>query len=241
MASEDDLGQSFEDIENLLDYKIEISVTVSCSRPRIDPSDNSMNIDRNEDVQEQGPVPTLEELDCHFVLSIIGSDPEESKQLSFLRISETDADAEAKSGSASRPGTAKQSIASSRPSSHISRPTADGSNGHAGVEESHADLDEAWSHTFSVQLAVSEDAVLRLCRNTESSLSLVKAGLDVPLLLLPLDLAPLVAGDRMLEVLDHAGSSQTQHRLRSVTPVISSKRSGYPHDRGSLDKREQTH
>ena len=56
--------------------------------------------------------------------------------------------------------------------------------------------DTTWTHYFTFSATITEDTAVTLCKTVESSINLMKAGLDVPLVGLPLDLAPLVAGER---------------------------------------------
>jgi hypothetical protein len=180
---EDDSEEKGEDIETLLEYSVGLVVTVVCTRPIQPPGSEQPDEDQSDNEAKEGeekePVPSLEELDCRFVLSMVGSEPEESKQLTFVPSVDPDAEGEAPADN-SRPGTAKRSVTSSRPAS--SSQNLAGSSV-ASIADASAPTEETWSHTFTVQLSISEDAVIRLCRSAESSLSLVKAGLDVPLVL----------------------------------------------------------
>jgi hypothetical protein len=55
--------------------------------------------------------------------------------------------------------------------------------------------ENTWTYFFTFSATVNEDVAVTLCKTVESSINLMKADLDVPLVGLPLDLAPLVAGE----------------------------------------------
>ena len=56
-----------------------------------------------------------------------------------------------------------------------------------------------WTHYFTFTATINEDTAVMLCKTIESSVNLMKADLDVPLVALPLDFAPLVAGDKDMD------------------------------------------
>lgn len=60
-------------------------------------------------------------------------------------------------------------------------------------------LDE-WTHTFTTTLTINEDAACSICKTIENSIALNKAELEVPMLLLPVDLASFIAGDRNIHI-----------------------------------------
>eukprot|EP00284_Hemiselmis_tepida_P000476 CAMPEP_0174945076 /NCGR_PEP_ID=MMETSP1355-20121228/80651_1 /TAXON_ID=464990 /ORGANISM="Hemiselmis tepida, Strain CCMP443" /LENGTH=126 /DNA_ID=CAMNT_0016192431 /DNA_START=54 /DNA_END=430 /DNA_ORIENTATION=+ len=66
-------------------------------------------------------------------------------------------------------------------------------------------------------MMVNEDNACTICRGVDSSIGLNKAGLDVPMLLLPLDLAPLVAGDKTLTVQAALSSTELVQNPWNVT------------------------
>jgi hypothetical protein len=59
--------------------------------------------------------------------------------------------------------------------------------------------DNTWTHYFAFSATINEDTAVRLCKTVESSINLMKADLDVPLVGLPMDFAPLVAGERSID------------------------------------------
>jgi hypothetical protein len=56
-----------------------------------------------------------------------------------------------------------------------------------------------WTHYFTFSATINEDTAVTLCKSVASAINLMKADLEVPLVGLPLDLAPLVAGERSID------------------------------------------
>ncbi len=59
--------------------------------------------------------------------------------------------------------------------------------------------ENTWTHFFTFSATINEDTAVTLCKTVESTINLMKADLEMPLVGLPLDLAPLVAGERMTD------------------------------------------
>ena len=57
--------------------------------------------------------------------------------------------------------------------------------------------ENTWTHYFTFSATVNEDTAVTLCKKVESTINLMKADLEMPLVGLPLDLAPLRHGFRI--------------------------------------------
>lgn len=151
MSASADTPQPEEDVESQLEHSVELTVIVTCSRSSIapqGPQETSGNSEGEGDEEgEPKPIPTLEELECKFVLSVLGGDPEESEILSFVKKEENnaedvtiDSDTRAKNATSSRPPSAKKSQGSEG--------TLDNDSG-----------EERWSHRFTTSITVNEEMV----------------------------------------------------------------------------------
>lgn len=60
-------------------------------------------------------------------------------------------------------------------------------------------LDE-WTHEFKTRVTIDEDSACAIAKSIENSMALNKAELDAPMLLLPIDLAPFIAGDKKMHI-----------------------------------------
>jgi len=69
--------------------------------------------------------------------------------------------------------------------------------------------ENTWTHYFTFSATINEDAAVTLCKTVESSINLMQADEEMPIVGLPLDLAPLVAGEREID----AGVSLAATRL----------------------------
>lgn len=82
--------------------------------------------------------------------------------------------------------------------------------------------DNTWTHYFTFSATINEDTAVTLCKTVETSLNLMKADLDVPLVGLPLDLAPLVAGEREMDTGVSLGATellQNPYNLAEFTVI----------------------
>lgn len=127
--------------------------------------------EENDEEKEEEHVPTFEELGCQFHLTMFDGEAMVSEVLQFN--AEPPEEPEA----------------------------AEGEEGEEGQEKKEKKPHDPnlWTHTFTTTATINEDAIVKICKSAQSSISLRREDLEVPLVLLPLDLCAMVAGERVLE------------------------------------------
>jgi len=131
-----------------------------------------------EGEEAPAPPPPLLDLGCKFHLTMFNGFVAESEPLDFPEPAAADGE-EGGEGAGSGETAGEEG------------------EGGAAAEPSDPRL---WKHTFTLEANINEDQIVKLCKQAESSISLRKTGLEVPMVLLPIDLAPMVAGETEMEV-----------------------------------------